>query len=844
MSESGTISCAEESPARADDETPRTIGRYAVESRVGAGGMGVVWAAHDPELNRRVAVKVLRPGTGSEAGRRGQIRLVREAQAMARLSHPNVVQVYDAGVDDDKVYVAMEFVDGITAAQWLADEGRSWREAVQLFVDAGRGLAAAHEAGLVHRDFKPSNVLVGDDGRVRVADFGLASTATGHAIDAALDHGATTVSTELTSRGSMIGTPRYMAPEQRLGHVAGPAADQFSFCVALHEALYDARPYPSATREHRTLDESDYRPPSNTLGVPKVVVEAVRRGLRIDPEARFESMNALLERIADAPHLLRRRLQRGVFATVALGASAVGWSVAAAGPGCDASEDAMGQVWDDARRDNLAALLSDEGVPVVRAVDAYAQRWIDTGQQSCEAHADGLLSAPLMAASATCLDNRLHALDRYLTLVEAGEPGVRAKAAVAANRLPSVGDCRDTRMLQAGMTEGDPALAEQVEDLRRRTLLATVSHHAGQVDAALAEFAQVQREAAESEHAPIQAEVGLAGGRLAMDRQDWAAAQPQLEDASSLGIASSRDHIAAEAEARLVFVVAMQEGPEQGLAHERVATALAQRVGDPPALRALIANNAGVGYGILGDRLGAATAFQRALDLSSGGARVDPLDRTGYALNVALLTEDPERRDALFEQSAHELEQALGRNHYQWLDHMAAWAFHTEEPEQALGRLEPLCPQLASRGRDDPMRAYRCYARVALLQELGGDTAGALDAAREAASALDEVVEPPLGAFRLMAQAYVAQFEDRPDDVVSLVDRASAVLEPAGALPWVLAARAELEVLRARAVGPSSVEALRAAISTLEAQRESTEDQQPELLRRRARAVLADFKRP
>lgn len=844
VSESGTISCAEESPARAGDETPRTIGRYAVESRVGAGGMGVVWAAHDPELNRRVAVKVLRPGTGTEAGRRGQIRLVREAQAMARLSHPNVVQVYDAGVDDDKVYVAMEFIVGVTAARWLEDEGRSWREVVRLFVEAGRGLAAAHEAGLVHRDFKPSNVLVGEDGRVWVADFGLASTAVGHEIDAALAQGATTVSTELTSRGSMIGTPRYMAPEQRVGDIAGPAADQFSFCVALHEALFGARPYPSATKEYRTLEESDYRPPSTTLGLPKVVVEAVRRGLRIDPEERFESMDALLERIADAPDLLARRVQRAVFASVALGASAIGWSVAAAGPACEASEDAMAQVWDDTRRESLAALL-DEGSPVVvRTIDAYAERWIDAGRGACEAHDDGLLSAPLMAASATCLDDRRHALDRFLTLVEVGEPGVRPSAPVAANRLPRVGDCRDTRALEAGLTVGDEALTETVDDLRRRTLLATVSHHAGQVDAALAELEDIERDADESAHGPIIAEVGLAAGRLAMDRQNWTEAQPRLEDASSQAIASGRDRVAAEAEARLIFVTALLEGPAEGLRHERVADALAKRVGDPPALRALIANNVGVGHGISGDRERAAKAFQRAYDLSSGGTRVDPLDRTGYTLNVALLTSDPEARDDLFQQSANEIEQALGRGHYQWLDHMTAWAFHTADPDQALKRLEPLCPQLAERAGDDPMRSFRCFSRIALLHELRDEPGEALVAARQAASALESFTDPPQGAFRFMALAHVAQLEGEPDDVLRHVDQALMLLAPAADLPWVHAATAELELLRARAVGPSSVESLRAAIATFDAQRERTEDQLPVLLARSARALLADLKRP
>ncbi len=193
----------------------------------------------------------------------------------------------------------------------------------------------------------------------------------------------------------------------------------------------------------------------------------------------------------------------------------------------------MAQVWDGTRREHVAALLDGGSSVVLRTIDAHAEHWIDAGRAACDAHDDGLLSAPLMAASATCLDDRRHALDRFLTLVEGGEPGVRSSAPVAANRLPRVGDCRDTRALEAGLTVGNDALTETVGNLRRRTLLATVSHHAGQVDAALVELEDIEREADESAHGPIIAEVGLAAGRLAMDRQNWKEAQPRLEGASS-----------------------------------------------------------------------------------------------------------------------------------------------------------------------------------------------------------------------------------------------------------------------------------------------------------------------
>src|SRR5215472_6444224 len=194
----------------------RNIGRYAVLSTLGEGGMGVVYAAYDPELDRKVAVKVLRErlGDAAELG----ARLLREAQAMARLSHPNVVSVHDVGRFEDKVFVAMEFIDGRTLGDWVKEKPRSWREVLGVFRQAGKGLAAAHSAGLVHRDFKPGNVLVGKDDSVKVTDFGLAFTPNDRS----------------TASGIAIaGTPAYMAPEQLRGETPDPRADQYSFCVAL-----------------------------------------------------------------------------------------------------------------------------------------------------------------------------------------------------------------------------------------------------------------------------------------------------------------------------------------------------------------------------------------------------------------------------------------------------------------------------------------------------------------------------------------------------------------------------------------------------------------------------------
>ncbi len=298
-----------------------TIGRYIVLRRLGAGGMGVVYAAYDPQLDRKVALKLLRTGMGLGQGE-ARARLVREAQAIAQLSHPNVVAVYDVGTaTSGEVYVAMEFIEGDTLSQWLTRWDRSWRETLELYREAGRGLAAAHAVGLLHRDFKPDNVLVGVDGRVRVTDFGLArSLVTGSSDEreGMLGPEVAALRVALTATGAVMGTPRYMAPEQLRGADVGAAADQFSFCVALYEALYGLHPMAGHTAIKMLEEGARAQPPPDDTAVPAWIAPILLRGL--DPQAhkRFPSMTALLTELAVPVPTRNRRTYVAVLAAAAL----------------------------------------------------------------------------------------------------------------------------------------------------------------------------------------------------------------------------------------------------------------------------------------------------------------------------------------------------------------------------------------------------------------------------------------------------------------------------------------------------------------------------------------------
>ncbi|MEM9452794.1 MAG: serine/threonine-protein kinase [Myxococcota bacterium] len=304
-------------------------GRYELRERLGLGGMGAVYEAWDPELARRVAVKLMRPRSDRDATE-AQARLRREAQSMAALQHPNVLGVYDVGLTPSGVFLAMPLVDGPDVATWLRERPH-WRKIIEVFVAAGRGLAAAHAAGIVHRDFKPTNVLVDRAGGVFVCDFGVAAFVQGdQRFLTPVQMGADTMPkpARLTRKGSAMGTPAYMAPEQHEGRLVDARSDQFSFCVALFEALYGHLPFEGLTTRALWQAKKGRLPsPPPGSGVPRRLHSVLERGLSWSPEERYPSMDELL---VDLRRITRNRAwQRLVAGTALSGLAVLGLTAAA-----------------------------------------------------------------------------------------------------------------------------------------------------------------------------------------------------------------------------------------------------------------------------------------------------------------------------------------------------------------------------------------------------------------------------------------------------------------------------------------------------------------------------------
>ncbi len=416
-----------------------SVSRYTVIEKIGQGAMGVVFAAWDPELDRRVALKLVQADIPS-AGARAQ--LLREAKALAKLSHPGVVTVYDVGTWGDALFIAMEYLRGETLEQWQAhNAGAAWTRVVETYMHAGAGLAAAHDVGLIHRDFKPANVMVTEAGDVKVLDFGLAAAGDG----------------TLQRRA---GTPRYMAPEQHTGEELDARCDQFSLCVALYEALFDEHPFGGGSTMQVALavQAGALQPAPRATAVAPKVRAAIMRGLSTEPDERFPSMAALLGALD--PHAVSRRRQRwflGGTALLVVGAAAA--LVAGGEPPCTGAAEPIDRVWNHERRATIDAALHGGDTDALAATatataiarfDRFAQDWVAQRQEACSAakvtHAQ---TEAAMELRYHCLDERLDRFAGLLAPLEHATRSDRLGLATTLEAVPALERCADLEVLRA-----------------------------------------------------------------------------------------------------------------------------------------------------------------------------------------------------------------------------------------------------------------------------------------------------------------------------------------------------------------------------------------------------------
>ncbi len=569
------------------------VGRYITLSVLGAGAMGVVYAAYDPELERKVALKLVRPSALSI----DYARLLREARTLARVAHPNVVSVFDVGTVGQAVFIAMELVEGKTVGAWMRQRERSVREVLEVFMAAARGLAAAHRAGISHRDFKPDNVMVGSDGRVRVLDFGLAragqGAAPGPAIEAMpVSETGSAAEICLTREGAVVGTPAYMAPEQWHGGAGSASSDQFSFCVALWEALLGQRPFHGETIYALMLAVTAGKvdaPGPSARRVPVFLRRALERGLSVAPERRFATMDALLAALERGPALQRRRrivLGLAIAGLVPAGMLGLRAQRIAA---CEAAGVEITEVWNDDRKQALRAALAATGVNYAQTsydkaaarIDTWAESWGQARTQMCRAATvDGTRSPEIHTLAMECLDERRQSLASMISVFMEGSATDVERLVPAAAGLDPIAPCTENHSLEQ-RPKLPVALDERlrVEALRGDLQRVHGLWTAGRYQEGLAAGERLLADVELLAYRPLDAEVRVLFGQLEVQLSHIDHAEATFRrafvDAGSIGL----DELAAEAAVQLVDIVGVRRSrPVEGLQWALAAEVFVQRL--------------------------------------------------------------------------------------------------------------------------------------------------------------------------------------------------------------------------------------------------------------------------
>ncbi len=639
------------------NEPPRRFGRYVELDVLGRGGMGVVLECYDEELDRRVAVKKL--VDPDPTGLHGA-RLRREAQSLAKLAHANVVQVYEVGEDEGQLFVAMELVKGRTLRYWQSEgeSPRPWTECVEVYLQAGRGLAAAHAQGLVHRDFKPSNAILDEEGRTRVLDFGLARRADeSGAAPCRSDRPARTnpqpavpLEGSLTQTGAVLGTPAYMPPEQIEGKEADARSDQFSFCISLYEALYGERPYEGSTLPALmvAMTTGDVRPAPAGSTVPVALRKVLLRGLAFDPDKRWPSMESLLDALQQTLARYRKRRWRvllGVALVMTAGSAALAGAMWGSSPeaACERASERLDGVWDDSSRSTVREVLEATGRPaaldtwarVDRNLESWSARWVAEQEANCRATwIEGTQSGAMLDRRTVCLRRQRGEVDALLDVLAAPEVNVVAHSVQVLAELPDLGACSVEALDGDGAPTIEAAVEEDVETGYEALAGARARLVVGFPQDAIALAEQARARGESTEYLPLTLEARallasieidsgeLESGLEALREVVLEAERARLQDlGASLRVKLAREAAGDFAQPRLERWII----DEAQLAIDRIGRPFDPREVTLQSARARIAEQAG-------DLPGAIAAHERTYALAKG--RIDEVDRAMLRMGV------------------------------------------------------------------------------------------------------------------------------------------------------------------------------------------------------------------
>lgn len=796
------------------------VGRYVVLELVGEGAMGRVYGAYDPVLDRKVALKFIHPLHDDAAARD---RLQREARAMARVSHPHLVAVHDAGEHAGSVFITMEFVEGVTLRAWLSrqtakrarggaesgsagaeeqsgsaasdgaglaaraetsggggepapaerdekasgNERRQRREEqagsgaghgagpaverdphrgprvnrrtpdelVRAFLQAGEGLAAAHAAGLVHRDFKPENVLVGGDDRVRVSDFGLAREASEEERGPAPGNLVSERSRagDLTLAGALIGTPAYMAPEQVAGHRADAQSDQFSFCVALYEAFAGKRPF-----ERNAADL--VRAGAPPISAPPRVQRVLSRGLQANPADRFPDMTALLTVLRGERRAPRSAIAVASAAVVAA-VLAVSFAVSSSRSLCSSGPERVSAVWSDTRRESLARQFVAAGGSsafgfVARALDDYGHAWAAMHRETCEAtRVRGEQPDQVLAVRMACLDRRLVELEAVLGVLATNDERNSSRAADAVAGLTPLSVCANvTALLQPEPLPENPQRRAQVLEVQRDLARALALKDNGRFKEGLPIATAAALKAHSIGFPPLEAEALLLRGELADASGDIAGAEPMLRDAWAAATRARDDRLATRSAVSLSFVLSELTRMRDSDEWVWQADTMLQRVGGDFDLEARVANQQGHLLYAKADFAGAEARYRHAWELrKKNQGEAHPMTATMLANvgNAVGSRDDFEGALVILRQVRATLEPAMGASHpkvVQVRNAIVSQLLNLERNDEALKELDALLPVLeSSLGRSHALVGRLVLNRSHALWQLHR-----LDEAREA----------------------------------------------------------------------------------------------------------------